>query len=62
MDKDEIIAIHHALFMMFKLFKANGIVNENLRRYEQLNVFPFHRHKSKVDHRKAISILCIMYL
>jgi len=58
MQKEEIILLHLTLYNIKKLFENAGIANGHFKAYDELGVMPVHIHKSKTEHKKAISLLC----
>jgi len=58
MHKEEIILLHLTLYNIKKLFENAGIANGHFRAYDELGVQPVHIHKSKTEHKRAISLLC----
>lgn len=56
MNKREMIRIHLALAQV-KLFLEEHM-GMSFCEYDELQINPFHAHKSRKEHRKAILILC----
>ncbi|RLI77185.1 hypothetical protein DRP05_10910 [Archaeoglobales archaeon] len=59
MHKGEIIWLHVILFKIRKMLETCRFTGKYFQLYDKLSVFPSHIHKRKVDHKKAIFILCL---
>ncbi|HEX58902.1 MAG TPA: UPF0058 family protein [Methanomicrobia archaeon] len=56
MKKEELIHLHLLLAQIKKYFEENGLGN-GFTKYKELGISPFHVHRSKSDHKRAIFIL-----
>ena len=61
MHKDEIILVHLALFYLKQFLEAAGLV-ECFQAYRELGILPAHIHRSKAQHEKAATLLCVEIL
>ncbi|MDF2954644.1 UPF0058 family protein [Candidatus Alkanophaga liquidiphilum] len=56
MKKEELIHLHLLLAQIKKYFEENGLDN-GFTQYKELGISPFHIHRSKSDHKRAIFTL-----
>ncbi|MCS7121223.1 MAG: UPF0058 family protein [Archaeoglobaceae archaeon] len=58
MQKDEVVLLHLTLFQVKKILEDAGFSSPYFREYDELGIEPNKINRSKLDHKKAIFLLC----
>ncbi len=57
MQKDELIQLHQLLVYLKKYVELKYNCKDEFKEYEELNIYPYHIHRTKAEHAYAIFIL-----
>ncbi|MDI9645068.1 MAG: UPF0058 family protein [Archaeoglobales archaeon] len=58
MQKEEVVLLHLTLSNIKNILENAGYYSPFFKYYEELGVEPGNIHRSKLDHKKAIFLLC----
>lgn len=58
MQKEEVILLHLTLFQIKKILEDAGFYSPYFEEYNKLGINPNEVSRSKLDHKKAILLLC----